>query len=521
VCAFGQLSPTDLLELLTGLVHKSLVVVEPHVSVPRYRLLETMRQYAAEKLRDAGETSTLRERHIEWCVSLAAEAEVLLTTEQQREWLERLEREHDNIRAALEWSLASNADAGVMLAGSLWRFWWMHGYLSEGRAHLARALNSGSPGPTPTRAKAYNASGLLALWQGDFESARSLLVHALSLSEQIDDRTGAAFALMFLGRIGRDEGDVEASREHGARAIGLFRELGIDWDLAFALHFFGLALAWSDSEAAQAAFEESAARFRSAGDRWSVAMPLRGLGLVAYARGDDAAARHFFDQSLALFRERGDAWAVAMLVHDLACVARRSGALDLARSHFQEALQVWRRLGNDRGCALGLVGLAGVAAASGRARFAARLYGAAYAVYPSIADVLEPTARSLYARSVAAARHSAGGAPFDGWVAEARQSLTEAPIAEALATDGPWNNADAAQTAPATGPSSVLSRREREIAALIAIGRSNKEIASELVIAERTAEAHVEHIRNKLGLRSRAQIAAWATDQGLRDMRSS
>jgi non-specific serine/threonine protein kinase len=180
---------------------------------------------------------------------------------------------------------------------------------------------------------------------------------------------------------------------------------------------------------------------------------------------------------------------------------------------------VWRRLGNDRGCALGLVGLAGVAAASGRARFAARLYGAAQAVYPLIADLLEPTSRSLYARSVAAARHSAGGAHFDGWVAEARLASTDPVIAEALSPDGSWGSAEAVPAVRETRPSDVLSRREREIAALIAIGHSNKEIASELVIAERTAEAHVEHIRNKLGLRSRAQIAAWAADQGLREMR--
>jgi non-specific serine/threonine protein kinase len=138
-----------------------------------------------------------------------------------------------------------------------------------------------------------------------------------------------------------------------------------------------------------------------------------------------------------------------------------------------------------------------------------------------IVDVLEPTARSLYARSVAAARHSAGGAHFDGWVAEARLAATDPVIAKALSTHGNWGSAEAVTGVRETRPSNVLSRREREIAALIAIGYSNKEIASDLVIAERTAEAHVEHIRNKLGLRSRAQIAAWAADQGLREIRAA
>ena len=157
-----------------------------------------------------------------------------------------------------------------------------------------------------------------------------------------------------------------------------------------------------------------------------------------------------------------------------------------------------------------------VAAASGGARFAARLYGAARAVYPSIADMLEPTARALYARSVAAARHSAGGADFDAWVAEACAAPADPTIAEALLADGPWTDRADTRVARDARLNGVLSRREREIAALIAIGRTNREIAAELVIAERTAEAHVEHIRNKLGLRSRAQIAAWAADQGLR-----
>jgi non-specific serine/threonine protein kinase len=518
VCAGGTLAPSEVLDVLSALVRKSLVVVEPHPTTPRYRLLETMRQYAAVKLEEIGETATLRQRHAQWCIALTREADRHLTGAHQPEWLERLEREHDNVRAALEWSLSSDPHAGLVLSGSLWRFWWMHGYLREGRERLARVLHSGQQTATPARVKALHSAGLLALWQGDVAAARSLLVQALAMAEQIGDRGGAAFALMFLGRVCRDEGDVDASRQYGARAVALFRALANDWDLGFALHFLGLALIDSDIDDAQAAFEEGAARFRAAGDGWSVAMPLRGLGLVAYARGDDAAAGHFFGQSLTLFRERGDAWAVAMLVHDLGCVARRSGNLDSARTHFQEALRLWRRLGNDRGCALGLVGLAGVAAASGGARLAARLYGAARAVYPSIADMLEPTARALYARSVAAARHSAGSADFDGWVGEASAAPADAAIAEALLADGPWTGRAGTPVTKEVRLSGVLSRREGEIAALIAIGRTNREIAAELVIAERTAEAHVEHIRNKLGLRSRAQIAAWAADQGLRRM---
>jgi len=517
VCAAAPLTGTEILDLLSGLVHKSLVVAEPHTAAMRYRLLETLRQYAAEKMLEQEETAALRRRHLEWCMALAREAEVRLTGGQQPVWFDQLELEHDNLRAALEWSAVSPyADDGLALAASLWRFWWMHGYLSEGRERLTTLLRATAPAINSTQAKALHAAGLLAVWQGDFGSARALLDEGLAVAHELSDSRSVAFALTFLGRVCRDEGDVETSRAYGARGVALFRELGDDWDLAFSLHFLGLALAWSDNDAAQAAFEESAARFRAAGDRWSVAMPLRGLGLVAYCRDDDLAARHFFEQSLPLFRERGDAWAVAMLVHDLGCVARRSGDLDGARTCYQEALTLWRRLGNQRGCALGLIGLAGVAAASGRARFAARLYGAAYAAYPMIADVLEPTARALYARSVAAARHSAGGADFDAWVAQARAAPLDQAVADALAIDGFWIHREAKRTGGGARPSDTLSPREQEIAALIARGRTNREIATDLVIAERTAEAHVEHIRNKLGLRSRAQVAAWAADQGLR-----
>jgi predicted ATPase/DNA-binding NarL/FixJ family response regulator len=516
VCAGGPLAAPDILDLLSGLVHKSLVVAEPHPTAVRYHLLETLRQYAAEQL-DPEETAALRRQHLDWCMSLAREAEARLTGAQQPEWFVRLELEHDNLRAALEWcAVSDNADEGLALAASLWRFWWMRGYLSEGRERLTRLLQATAPTVNSTRAKALCAAGLLAVWQGDFGSARAVLGEGLAVAQELGDQRSVAFALTFLGRVCRDEGDVETSRAHGARGVALFRACDADWDLAISLHFLGLALAWSDNDAAQAAFEESAARFRAAGDRWSVAMPLRGLGLCAYSRDDDPAARHFFEQSLALFRERGDTWAVAMLVHDLGCVARRSGDLDRARTCYQEALTLWRRLGNQRGCALGLIGLAGVAAASGRARFAARLYGAAQAAYPTIADVLEPTARALYSRSVAAARHSAGGADFDGWVAEARSASLDQAIADALAIDGPWRLSEAKRTGAEARPSDTLSPREREIAALIARGRTNREIATDLVIAERTAEAHVEHIRNKLGLRSRAQVAAWAADQGLR-----
>ena len=513
VCAGGSIAIEDVLQLLSQLVRKSLVVVDPTPAGPRYRLLETTRQYASDRLLQSGETPAVRDNHLAWSLELAHEGERQLMSEAQPEWLQRLELEHDNLRAALQWSLTSGAtEAGLALVGALWRFWWMHGYLTEGREHLASLSRGDPPAATASQATALNAAGLLALWQGDFAPASALLDEAAAIATEIGDLRSLAFAQSFPGRVCRDQGDVETSLTYASRAVAAFRDLGQDWDLAFALHFLGLAQLATSVDAAERSFEESAARFRAVGDRWSVAMPLRGLGLVAYTRNNDQAAHYFFDQGVALFRERGDAWAVAMLVHDIGCVARRSGELHTAQACFQEALLVWRRLGNERGCALGLIGLGGVAAARGRARLAARLFGAAVAAFPTVGDVLEPTARSLYQPSLAAARRSAGSAKFDVWFAEGRSAPLAEVIAEALASESLAAN----DQQKGTPRSEVLSAREEEIAALIARGRTNRQIAADLVIAERTAEAHVEHIRNKLGFRSRAQIAAWAADRGIR-----
>jgi predicted ATPase/DNA-binding CsgD family transcriptional regulator len=517
VCAEQAMSlpsrsqPGDLLELLGYVVDKSLVVAERQAAEARYGLLETIRQYAAEKLDEAGETSALRRRHLDWCLALAERAERGLTGAEQAVWLGRLEAEHDNLRAALDWAVERrDAGAGLRLAGALWRFWWLHGYLTEGRQRLTRLLALPSQSADDAaRAKALNSAGLLAIWQGDYTAARGLLDEGLGLGCRAGDQEGIAWALLFLGRIARDQGDAPGARAQSEEAVAIFRQLGDDWALGFALHFLVLAREMADADAARAAFEESVARFRSLGDRWSTAMGLRGLGLVAHQRAEYAEARRWYEQSLALFEERGDLWPAAMLCHDLGYVALAERDLERAGVLFRRALARWWELGNRRGCALALVGLAAVAAATGQAARAGRLFGAADAAYSGIEAVLEPTAREQHRAGLAAAR-AAEPAAFDAAFADGRALVLDRVVDEERAAE-----TGSPAVAP-EGPPDPLTRRERQVAALVAAGLSNRDIADQLAISERTAEAHLEHIRTKLGLRSRAQIAAWAVEQGLK-----
>jgi predicted ATPase/DNA-binding CsgD family transcriptional regulator len=518
VCAFddgaagAQLRPGEILDLLTRLVDRSLVVAGGAADVSRYRFLETLRQYAWERLGAADEAAVLRARHAEHVLRLVESAETGLTSHDHAGWLDRLEAEHDNVRAALRWSAESGQlGLGLRMAWVLWRFWWVRGYLGEGRARLGELLTLGQvAGRTRERARATVAAGQLALWQGDYEAARRLLREGLALARAPgaagrDDRA-AAYALTFLSREARDRGDGASARALGAEAVGLFRRLDDPWGLALALHFAGLATEPVDLAAAAALFEESAALFTGLGSRWDRAMPLRGLGMVAYRRGDHALARARFEQSAGLFRERGDAWSTAMLLHELGYTALRGGDPVGAAERFRESLDDWRRVGNRRGGALCLTGLAAVASSVGRQHEAARLFGAAEAACQQSGAVLEPTAREAYDDCVARVRAALGGAAFASAWADGRTRTLDEALAEALAI---------APAPPRPAQPGRLTGREAAVAALVARGHSNRRIAELLVISERTAESHVEHIRNKLGFHSRAQVAGWAVEHGL------
>jgi DNA-binding CsgD family transcriptional regulator len=250
-------------------------------------------------------------------------------------------------------------------------------------------------------------------------------------------------------------------------------------------------------------FEESAALFRGLGNTWDVAMPIRGLGDIAYLEGDAAKAGDLYQQSAALFQERGDEWSVAMLRTELGYAALAQRDARLATTLFTQSLLSWRRLGHRRGTVLCLAGFASVVAERGQLVEATRLLGATEAACAREAVALEPIARTTLDATVNRVRRRVSPARFEAAWTRGRGLGADEALTLALAASG---------VQQAGQPSRAqLTSRENEVAQLVARGLTNRQLAEQLVISERTVDRHVENVLRKLGFSSRAQIAAWAS----------
>ena len=377
VCAGEPVDQSEMLDHLTSLADKSLVVADEHDRATRYRLLETVREYARGKLIESGEEDRCQRRHLTYFVALAEEAEPQLMDADQRAWLERLETEHDNLHAALARSSAAGevAEEGLRLMGALYRFWSVRGYLDEGRRWLAKLLATEPDGPPESRAKALAGAGGLALQQGDYEAARSYFEHSLAIWREIGNRKGIASTLANLGVVAFDQGDLSAAREQ---------------------------------------LEASLAIQRESSDKRGIAGSLNNLANVVCDQGDYAAARALHDECLAIRRELGDRRGIAMSLHNLAAISHAHDDFRSVRTLQEESLAIFRELGDRRAIAAALEGLADVAFTENEPDRAARVWGAAERLREEIGAPLAPSERPRYHRQVTAARAASGdGAAFD------------------------------------------------------------------------------------------------------------
>jgi predicted ATPase/DNA-binding CsgD family transcriptional regulator len=471
----------DVLELISKLVDKSLVVAEVGArGVERYRLLEPVKQYARERLEESGEAEAFRRRHAEFFLALAQDAAPELIGAHQRAWAERLEADHDNMRAALSWSLEREPETALRLAAKLAGFWQMRARFVEGSEWLEAALRQSSRVEAATRAKLLSEAGTFAFYRADFDRAIVLHGEALELYRDMGDDNGVAFALMCLGAQYSEKGDHE-------RAVPFY--------------------------------EEALAISHRIGDKPNTASTLHNLAEVERLRGNYERAKALGMESIALSREIGDKWRVARVVGWVGLAAVWSGhEHDLAEGLLKEALALDWELGSWAYGAYCLEAFAGVAEARGQVARAARLWGAAEAVRTNIGAPLPLEVRLLYESSVAAARSQLGEAAWEEAFAEG-MAMSAGEAAEYALSE------EVAPAAPESAPSGVetdeplttehLSAREREVAAMVAQGMSNRQIAQELYLSERTIENHVSKILRKLGRSSRTEIAAWATEQRL------
>jgi predicted ATPase/class 3 adenylate cyclase len=388
---------TRVLDTIDSLVGKSLLRQAETHGEARFTMLETIREYARERLIADGEAEAVQKRHRDYFLALAEKAAPKLLGAEQGGWFERLDREHDNLRSALEWSLSEpGSEGGLRLCSALQRFWWTRGHLSEGREWCARAL--GVPKTEelmPARAKALTGSGLLAYWQGDYPAARAQHEECLAIWRQRGDRRGIGISLHNLGMVARSQGDYAA---------------------------------------AHSMYEESLAITRELGNRWSLAASLMNLGNLAAEQGDYRGSRTRLEESLSIFQELGDRVSIATALENLGNGAYEQGELDSARALHVESLTMRRQLGDKLGIVISLERLAAVVASLGSPLRAGRIWGMAERLWVEIGSGLEPKERSQHDQRVAAVRAAVkDDAAFDRAWQEGRAMSLEQAIEYALA----------------------------------------------------------------------------------------
>ena len=441
---------------------------------PRMALLETVREYAWERLAASGEEETIRQAHAACFLALAERAEQELTGPAQTAWLDRLEVEHDNLRAALEWASARDAptSTGVRLAGALWRFWWRRGHYREGRAWLEAALAQDA-GTEAERAKALYGAGSLATELGDYAQAMTLLEAALAAARPAGERDIAALALTDLGNIARQQGAYERVTQYHGEALALRRESGDRRGIAVSLGSLGLATLYQgEYEQAEALLTDAATAFRELGDHHSLITVTSNLALAAVMQGDYERTHALVEESLAGYRARGDRQGIADDLLTLGLAIQGQGDLVQAIVLFDEALAHAREIGYrvgeaaalrrlglaalDRGDAaqalllLGeslrivrstgdveemagvLDGIVRVVASTSRER-AARMCGMVATLRETRGTARPPAEQAPYERAVAAIRRALGEQEFAAAVAAGRALPLEEAIVEALA----------------------------------------------------------------------------------------
>jgi predicted ATPase/class 3 adenylate cyclase/DNA-binding CsgD family transcriptional regulator len=555
-----------LLEGVASLVDKSLLQqVEPRVGEEsRFVMLETIREYALERLKSHGETEAARRAHATYFLALAEEAEQGMTGPQQAFLLERLEQEHDNLRTAMQWSLEHAEEEKAMtlrLGGALYSFWFVRAHFSEGRDFLERALLRSKEVAAPVQAKAMHAASELHEVLGSHDRAEVLCEESLVLYRELGDILGIASGLHLLADIAWGRGNLAEARTLGEESLMLFKEAGDNQSVAYLLyHLGGLAieqgeyargrdlltesltmnkefgdtriialslfklarLAWlSEGDLAQARtwLDESFALSREVGDKESIAYCFYLWGMLALGEGDTAGALSQVEQALALFQEMKRQDGIARAFYAEARVA--AVQQDCARSQvlYEQGVKVARESGDKLTIIPGLEGLAAAVAAQGDYIWAAHLWGVAETLREATGAPLPPLERVPYHRTIAAARTRLGEQAF---AAEWVKGRTMSPE-QALATSEEMAPSTHIQEEQSSSPTSVsspsypdrLTAREVEVLRVVAQGLTNEQVAERLVISPRTVDTHLTSIYSKIGVSSRAAATRYAIEHHL------
>ena len=437
VCADDSVAQREVLDLLTSLADKNLIVAETFGASVRYGLLETMRQYARERMDETGDLETWRGRHLAYFLALAEEAEPHLTGAEQPRWLERLETEHDNIRAALDWSRdrPESSAAGLRLAGAVSRFWSLRGHNREGRKWISSLLGFEPEKQDPAvRAQALYGAASMAFDQSDTSAAQIYVEEELAIRRELGDRRGIARSLNVKANVACLQGDYAAELAIRQEGLAIWRELGDRWGIAVSLGNLGFAAyTRNDYASARAMLEESLSIRRELGVRRGIAFSLLHLGLVVQALGDQASACELFEESLEIERELGNWRGVAGVLRCIGRLELEKGDFGAAWSPLCESLTIHRELGDRLEVAYSLEIVARLAASEGIANHAARIWGAAERIREEAGAPRPPSELPEYRQHVADARATLGSdASFDAAWTEGRAMTMEQAVELAM-----------------------------------------------------------------------------------------
>ena len=515
-CSGEGIEQDEVLELLSELVDKSLVVAEAgEEEMPRFRMLEPVRQYGQERLQESGTAEWVTEHHAKYYLALAQEAEPELEGADQIRWMDRLEAEHDNLRAALSWALeGGQAELGLRLAGALRLFWVGRSHYREGRHWYEEGLKRGHSAPQQVRAKALFGAGFFTSSLGENELARERFEDGLVLYRQVGDRRGAANCARFLGWIRFELGDWERAEELFEEALPLARESGSIRDTCNALSTLSyMAACRGDVKRARARGEESLAIAREAGDTTSVAYASQFLAVTAMLGGDYERAQTLFEAALEITRSTGNRKGQAVSLNNLGLVALCQGDYARAAKLSSESLRQSEESLDHQVLTWALDALAAVCAQRGYVGKAARLWGAAEALREASGFSQPPDDKRVLEPFLEAACSRLDEATFQAAWEEGRAMTEEQAVEHALSEkeeqEPPTLVVTEQQPSPlADEPTERLTAREQELALLLTRGLTNRQIARELSISEHTVANHVRKILKKLGLRSRAQISS-------------
>ncbi len=505
--------PPDVLDGVTALADKGLLRPLGLVGgEPRFGMLETVREFALERLAADDDPEAARSRHAAFFQALAEAAQRGFRGAELGPWLARLDRELDNLRAALGWAIGEGrAEPALRLAASLAGYWTERELLREGEGWLERAV--ALPGADPIhRARAVAALGWYALDLGDHARARDLIERGLTAVRAAGDDPTVVKLLSNLGRVATEAGDYARARRLLGESLALAQHLGDAWMVAWAsLNLGRLAHAEGSIDDAWDLQQEALTFFNLYGARDGVADALVNLGEIAASRGDRAASRDLLDRGLAMFERLDARRGLGFALYTAGRVARGRGDRREAAAAYARMLALARRTGERRNRAEAIAGLAPVAP-PGEAT--ARLGGAAERLREAVGYDQPPNERGPTAAAHAAARAALGAAAFAAELAAGRAMTTEAAVAEAETVAAAIAAAET-PSPPAAAADDPLTEREREVLRLVVEGHSNKAIADRLALSPRTVEHHLTAIYAKLGVSSRTAAARAATRLGL------